>query len=257
MKIAILFRGPLRPDIKTVSENIRNIKKSFSKYELDTFLFCWQDPQVGELVQSGLVDHVIQLKEPSTEFCAERLKARCTKPWALFDRNYKMFWSQKLSLEIIRGMEIEYDWIITTRPDLSMEIADPELWLNKWHYTMPIPKWVNTGFTDQFGIADMLTMYDTWNYNNLETLNKFYEESIGPEDCLRLMMESKKIKVKMINADYILNPKRHYQDTTYPYRYRVILFNIMSPLIKTLRKVIGEKKTNEFVLFLRKLFPYK
>lgn len=259
-KIAILIRWPIRPDIKSCLNNIENLVGQIKWYEMETFFLTWKDKNVSKFIENdkkNLINNYIVLEEPSKEYIETQLKTRCKVPWPLFDRNYKMFWSQKLWLDFILSNWKKYDYIITTRPDLEIDLIDINLWLKEDIYMMP--KLISSNddelnINDQFGVWSDFIMYNAWNYKNTANLNKLYWESIWPESCFYNIIRENGIKLWHINTLFKLNPKRNFNDKTYIYRNRQkIYFYIINPITKIFWKDIENKIFN----IIQKIFPYR
>lgn len=213
-KVAIIVRGPIRPDIDTVIKNIRLLKKSFLEFEVDVYLMAWNSIETSDFIIAKEVDNIILIKEPTTEFISEKLTTR-TKQNSLFDRNYKAFWSVRTAIRIIRDTQINYDWIVLTRTDLEISIRNANKWMNDSLYTMP--KQENYVINDQFGIAKPEVMYKAWDYIDLPTLNQLYGQSFNPEECLKKIMELNGVLIQKQKAShYELNLKRHFKENDYP-----------------------------------------
>ena len=93
-KIAITIRGPIRPSPKAVIDNIEILKKSLTDFDIDTYLITWNNQDLTEIRESRLIDNYIILKEPETKFVGRILTTRSKNISAIFDRNYKAFFSQ-------------------------------------------------------------------------------------------------------------------------------------------------------------------
>ena len=212
-KIAIIFRGPIRPDVESVAKNIRLLKENFSKFDVDTYLITWNNIGVSNFITNEGIDNLLIIKEPSKEFISQKLTTR-TKENSLFDRNYKAFWSVRTGIKLVLDTKINYDWIVLTRTDLAVHIEDIEKWLSGDDYVMPTQE--NYIINDQFGIAKPMIMDKAWDYIDLPNLNKLYGQSVNPEDCLKKIMEMNGVNTKKISADfYSLDIKRHDTDKDY------------------------------------------
>lgn len=261
-KIAILIRWPIRPDINSCLINIENLIKQINWFEIETFFLTWADEKVSDFIKNDknkIIDNYIILKEPSLEYIETQLKTRCKVPWPLFDRNYKMFWSQKLWLNFIISNWKKYDYIITTRPDLEIDLIDINKWLIEDIYIMPNPIdrdcdiniiWI----VDQFWVAKSKIMYNAWNYININTLNELYWNSNWPEDCFNNILKLNNVKIANILTKYELNPKRNFNDINYPYKNRQKIYHY---LINPLTKIFWKKFETKIFNIIQNLFPYK
>lgn len=258
-KIAVLIRWPIRPDIKSCLINIENLIKQINWFEVETFFLTWASEKVSDFMKSDkskLIDNYIILKEPSLEYIETQLKTRCKVPWPLFDRNYKMFWSQKLWLDFIISNWKKYDYIITTRPDLEIDLIDINKWLSDDIYIMPKPtnRDSEISINDRFWVWKTNVMYNAWNFINIENLNILYWNSIWPEDCFYNIIKANKVKISNISTKHSLNPKRNFNDRNYPYKNRQKIYHY---LINPLTKIFWKKFETKLFNLIQKLFPYK
>ena len=200
MKIAILFRGPIRPTPATAFERYLEFMSHFtnSDIEVHTYLATWRmwkNYKACDLISLNLFDNVIMQTAPT-----EAHRLRCTKLVKLpngadIEPVFNMYYQSKTALDLIVNSD-NYDYIIHTRPDMKILI---EGYLDQWFdpnfYVAPHvhPKpWMN----DQFGIAPSVMMHKAWDYGDIGNLGKLIEQADKPEAVLQTMIDQKGIPVK-------------------------------------------------------------
>lgn len=259
-KVAIIFCGPIRPDWHSVKENIDLLKKSFENFNVSTYLCSWNDPKNLYNIDVTCIDNLILFKEPEKNFIASLVWARIKQGGASFERNYKAFWSRRQILEVVKKSDIAFDWIVLSRTDLKIYIEDPKNWLLKGFYSMPTQarhykKEVVNPLNDQFGIADPDTMYDAWDYKDIDTYNRLYNMSVNPEHTLKFIMEMNGVTIVDFKADhYDLNLTRHKNDRNYSLEAGKCKYFIRRTLGQIIKKIFGERKTQSFLKYIKKLF---
>jgi hypothetical protein len=259
-KIAIIFCGPIRPDWQSVKANIDLLKKSFENFNVTTYLCSWNDPTILSNIDVTSIDNLILFKEPEKNFIASQVWARIKQGGASFERNYKAFWSRRQILEIVKNSDIVFDWIVLSRTDLKIYIEEPKTWLIKGCYSMPTQarhykKEVVNPVNDQFGIADPNTMYDAWNYKDMNTYNRLYNMSVNPEHTLKFIMEMNRVTIVDCTADhYDLNLARHTNDSTYSLEAGELKYFIKRTLGQIIKKILGKRMAQSFINNIKKLF---
>jgi len=209
--IAILFRGPIRPNAINVARNIKSLKDSFKDYSIETFLVTWDSPNLRKLQKLKLIDNYLILKMPDDSYIDSVMTARAKSEAYSIMSNYKtafkQFWSQLMGLKMVISYN-KFDYIVSTRTDLKVIIDSPQDWLKENLYLMPIQE-CHYNFNDQFGIADPKTMLGAWNYQTLENLVYLYNGCENPENCLANIMKSNNISYSYLSAkEYELDRNR-------------------------------------------------
>lgn len=263
MNIAIIFRWPIRPNVEVVEKNIKYLLKQFDLYKTDTYLISWADKELFSLIDKKIIDNVIFLKEPTDEFISKKLVTKSKYEWSMFERSYKMFWSQKLILDFIKWTNIGYDYLVISRPDMKVDILDIKKCLSSEKYIIP----ANEEFiknhkkdSEDISIVDVFAMWPfnkldkVWNYDNLENLNRLYWESYWNWDMIKRMLIESKVDYGYEVINFILNESRHYKDKKYPFRYRQIMFNF---IIKPITNLFWKNTTHKVAENIRKIFPAK
>ena len=268
MKIALLFRWPVRPDVETVVTNLNLLKKSFQEYDLETYLLTWNDELWQSIVKKNIFDNYFIFNEPKIEFIDTKINTRIKWQENLYDRHFKMFWSQKLFLDIIENSWRKYDFIIVSRPDLKIEITDAKKWLKKDTFNVPLLPNIDKDelfkkhgeiiVTDQFSIATQENMYKAWNFWSNEEFNELYKISTFAEQCFSRNIIKNWLKVNYIHEAYELNPKRNLKDKNYPFilRLRAGLKHYVLDIfiLESIYKVFWKKAHNNIQKKLYKLF---
>lgn len=210
--IAILFRGPIRPNVEDIAKNIIILKDCFKEFVIETFFVTWDGPHIYEIQALKLIDNYLILKEPNDSYIdtvmTSRARSEITSLFASNKTAYKQFWSQLLGIKMVISHGI-YDFIVTSRPDLRIKIDNPHEWLRSKKYVMPTQE-CHLNYNDQFGIADSETMLKAWDYKNIDNLVELYRDCLNPENCLANIMKSNNVSFDYIEASkYELNKKRH------------------------------------------------
>jgi len=226
-KIAILFRGPVRPNVTNVSARIKHFLTQFTgvqNAEITTYLATWKTWGVHharDLIHQDLVDNVIMQTEP-TDAQIRRATAVTTLPnGASIKPVFNMYYQSKTALDLIHAAD-DYDWIVHTRTDIVMDLGPHiPLWFDQEAYTAPhVPgvfaphapqtpaseQWM----CDQFGIAPASWMHRAWDYGSIRELGRRIEAAVMPEAVLQTMIQEAHIPVKA--PPYIqwqLDPRRN------------------------------------------------
>jgi hypothetical protein len=199
MKIAILFRGPVRPNINSVTQKIQFFMDQFSGFpaKIHTYLACyryWHHHRAIDLISSDWFNNVIMLTEPGAEQirqCTDLHQIRNGMP---IHSPYKMYTLSKIALDTVVQSD-DYDYIIHTRSDLWMRMDPLQEWFVPDTYVAPHvtgDPWM----CDQFGVAPADIMHKAWDYGTKENLDHLFRSAAIPETVLELMMAKHDIKVK-------------------------------------------------------------
>lgn len=217
MKIAILFRGPVRPQPSSVIDRYREFMSQFQGaqgVEIHTYLATWRNwkhYKASELLSMDLFDNVIMQTAPTEEH-----RLRCTglthlHNGASIEPVFNMYYQSKTALDIIVRADT-YSYIVHTRTDLRMIMGR---FINEWfdpnHYVAPhIHTVPNSWMCDQFGVATGEQMHKAWDYGDIQNLGEMIEKADIPERILEMMIEKAGIKVKAGNHDaWQLDPNRN------------------------------------------------
>ena len=217
-KVAVLFKGPVRPRIDLCLRNVSLIRDAFKKHDCDMFLFAWDTPEAREFIKMvpGLKGYLVP--EPDDNFIETNILTSrceiCNRPANV----YKHFSTLRAGIDIIRSYG-EYDFIFYIRLDLECHIDDVDLWLNKDFYTAPGGMWVEkqkVQSSDIMGCAPPNMMAAAWNFRDDDTLNKIYGSSLCAEDTLEKIMFMNGVpllRMKAIDLDgHPPCPNKHFAD---------------------------------------------
>jgi len=215
MKIAFLFRGPIRPSHLACLENIRMMLSNFQGYNnITTHLWTWDSLEAKRLLKVFQFNSSCLYPEPTITEVENNLKKMnvsqriLEKRWAT--NSYKQYFSMR---EAIKFVGTDADFIVQTRSDAAIKLAEISKWLDSTNYVTSHTKASSGRFTnDQMGVAPPCLMAKAWEYNNIETLGKFFNNSSGPsEEVLDQIMEMNKVPSKIAPIEYWkLNPNRHH-----------------------------------------------
>lgn len=200
MKIAILFRGPVRPMPANVIERYNEFMAHFRglDIEISTYLATWRswkNYKASELMSLDLFDNVIMQTAPT-----EAHRLRCTKLTKLpngadIEPVFNMYYQSKTALDLIVQADT-YNYIVHTRTDMKMIMSDD---LNQWFdpnfYVAPHVH-PNPWMCDQYGVAPGAIMHNAWNYGDISNLGKLIESADKPEAVLQTMIDQKGIQIR-------------------------------------------------------------
>ena len=211
-KIAILFRGPIRPDVDTCIFNLNKLKESFIGYNITTFVVAWENESSIEFQKRNIADHCLLLPMPTEEQIALDLKLDTSndlhmKRFLVFGRNmYRQFISTHALLNLMNSKE-NYDWAVITRLDIKIKI-NPSLYKNDNAYTAAdVQKFP---INDQFGIGRPSIVQKAWDYENMDNMANLIKTNGNPEEVLQMQMKQREVTYKDANViEYVLDAKRH------------------------------------------------
>ncbi len=248
LKIALVFRGPIRPNAEIVTENINLLKDSLSKLDnvkFDTFLISWDNENYGQelkkIINSSIIDNVCYFKDVDVEYIKSQV---FTARQATFlagqgnlkspENSFRMFWSMKIISDVIKNHFNNYDFVFFSRTDTHFEVTDWSEWLDKNCYCLTDtvgPSHTKEWFWDQQGCASPEVMQEVWDYNNFELLNRaytftgekpyngndFHFRNYTPESAILSLLELKKSTIKLKGCTAYQNlqmhPQRHDKET--------------------------------------------
>ena len=202
MKIAVLFRGPVRPNPDKVVERYNEFMTHFDnlvpQIEVHTYLATWRtwkSHNASELLALNLFDNVLMQTAPT-----EAHRLRCTKLTRLpngahIEPVFNMYYQSKTALDLIVNADT-YNFIVHTRTDLQMVMCpDLSQWFDP-NYYVTIHAKPNPWTCDQFGIATGEMMHKAWDYGDIGNLGKLIEAADKPEAILEMMIEAANIPVR-------------------------------------------------------------
>lgn len=214
MKIAVLFRGPVRPQISSVIDRVKEFMTQFNgaQVEIHTYLATWRSwkqNRAAELMAMDLFDNVIMQTMPTVEH-----HRRCTSLVKLpngadIEPVYNMYYQCKTALDLIVNADT-YSYIVHTRTDLQMIMGQHiNDWFDPNYYVAPHIH-PDSWMCDQFGVATGETMHKAWDYGDIANLGRLIEQADKPEAVLQTMIDNAGIKVR--TAQYLawtLDPMRN------------------------------------------------
>ena len=184
MKLALFFKGPIRPSAQECIENANRVKKSFESYDYDDFAFAWNCEEAHKFAASKTCKNVILLDEPDNDLVQNHiLTQRGGGRGSGRGNSFKHFWMMKFAAETILKMPTRYDFIVFTRLDYQFEFLDIASWLNPSHYIAPPLN------CDIMGSAPPELFLRAWDYRDVPTLNYLYGSSEHPEQTWQKIRE--------------------------------------------------------------------
>lgn len=215
MKIAILFRGPVRPQPASVVDRYREFMSQFQGVqgvEIHTYLATWRtwkQHRAADLISLDLFDNVIMQEAPTAMH-----HRRCTSLTKLakgadIEPVFNMYYQSKTALDLIVRSD-NYNYIVHTRTDLRMIMGQHiNDWFDPDFYVAPHVH-PNPWMCDQFGVATGENMHKAWDYGEISDLGKLIESADIPERVLEMMMDRAGIKVKTApHIAWQLDPMRN------------------------------------------------
>lgn len=227
VKIAVLFRGPMRPDTDSVvarCSEFMNQLRQITNAEFHTYLATWRswrDHKASTVLGMDLFDNVIMQTEPTDAQIERATKIKRLPNGAAIRPVYNMYYQSKTALDLIHAAD-DYAFIIHTRTDMVMDLGQhlPQ-WFDAEAYTAPhvpglaaphaphIPA-ADMWMCDQFGIAPAPWMQRAWDYGSTAELGRRIEAADKPEAVLQTMIEEAHIPVKAPpHAHWVLDPRRN------------------------------------------------
>jgi hypothetical protein len=216
MKIALLFRGPLRPNPSRVLENTSHTIKELTDagHEVHTFLATWPSYNgynAQEIIDQKVFDHYIIQQEPSNEYIEQFIHRRSFEGCHSTIYNvFKMYIQSKHAIETIINTDT-YDRIVHSRTDNIIKFGQYlNTWLEKSESNYVRKRcdaawWIN----DTIGMANPSNMQKAWNWNNVEDLGSRIDKVRLPEEVLMgLMSDAGVSHVPEDTEQMILDPTR-------------------------------------------------
>lgn len=198
MKIAILFRGPVRPNPRSVYDKYRHFMEQFRGMdaEIHTYLATWRywhHHRAMDLAAQDIFDNVLVMEEPTLR----QVKACTNIDWIAngmpIHGVYNMYHQSKIALDLIMDAD-QYDYIVHTRTDLWMWMDQMDQWFCD-SYVAPHVHPLEI-MCDQFGVAPAAVMHRAWDHGTKAELGKMLEAAEIPESVLQMMIERAGITAK-------------------------------------------------------------
>ena len=227
IKIAVLFRGPMRPDPGSVLQRVSDFMAQMNQIgnaEVHTYLATWRtwrDHKASTVLGMDLFDNVIMQTEPTDAQIERATKIKNLPNGADIRPVFNMYYQSKTALDIIHAAD-DYAFIVHSRTDIIMNMGHhlPQ-WFDTEAYTAPHVPGVlaphaphiapeDLWMCDQFGIAPAAWMQRAWDYGTIKELGRRIEAADIPERVLQTMLEEAHIPVKAPpNVQWALDPRRN------------------------------------------------
>jgi len=219
LKLAVIFRGPLRSNPSSVLDNSKFLLDQLinTGHEVHSYLATWtyhKDYHVSDL-DLKYYDNVIALAEPTEDHIRRYITRRDFDGLhATVPNVYKMYYQIKSTIEIILGAG-GYDRIVNSRTDVHVDFGEHmKNWIEPYAFMRPIP--IRGDVLDDNGICDWINvappdvMYAAYNYGNQRDLSFLIDHAPTPEHILLHMLESRKINHQgSLIGDLWLDPNRY------------------------------------------------
>lgn len=227
VKIAVLFRGPVRPDVISVTYRVREFMAQFhgaQNAELTTYLATWRNwrqQRALDLVAQDLFDNILVQTEPTDQQIERCTRLKKLPNGADIRPVFNMYYQSKTALDLIHAAD-DYDFIVHTRTDMIMQMGEHITeWFDPNAYAAPHVPGVaaphaphirpeDLWMCDQYGVAPARMMHGAWDYVDLGQLGRMIEAADIPERVLQMMMQTRGIPAKAPpNQLWELDPRRN------------------------------------------------
>lgn len=226
VKIAVLFRGPVRPNPNAVVHRVQEFLSQFANanVEIHTYLATWRywkQYKASDLLNLDLFDNVIMQTEPTDAQRHRWIQQEKLPKGADVRPVWNMYYQSKTALDIIMNSD-SYQYIVHSRTDMQMIMNEhiPE-WFDPNYYVAPHVPGVfaphaphipaeDLWMCDQFGVASAKHMHAAWNYGDLENLGRMIAAADIPERVLERMIAAAGIAVRTAPSKvWLLDPARN------------------------------------------------
>jgi hypothetical protein len=213
VKIAVLFRGPIRPSVASTAARVSDFMQQFRGLQnatVSTWLTTWRtwrDQRAADLLAQDLFDHVIMQTEPTDAQIQRATQITQLPNGADIRPVFNQYHQSKLALDLICQTD-DFDYIVHTRTDLQMQLG-PYIgqWFDPQAYAAPHVPGVaaphaphiqarDMWICDQFGVAPAAMMHAAWNHGSISELGQRIAAADKPEAVLQHMMAQRSIPVK-------------------------------------------------------------
>ncbi|WP_430256560.1 hypothetical protein [Neorhizobium sp. DAR64872/K0K18] len=210
--VAVLFRGPLRPNALSTLSHIGALREHLITLGLApvTYLATWKpnDPhELNIIMQAGLVDNLIALDPyPDEAMPQETLDAR----QGTMRNAFRQFYLSHCALSVI-AKDPRHAYIVHSRTDLDIEMRSRADWFNGRYCTPHVRTSLEGTFVnDQFAVAPPAMMAKAWDYGTIENLSAMIARASKPEDVLQYILDDANITaVETPFVKCLLNSARH------------------------------------------------
>ncbi len=211
-KIAVLFRGPLRPTpyAAAIHTNLLTNELKSQGFQVTTYLATWmryKNYDANDLISMGLYDNII-VQQPPTSAQVKRCTSRESYGIYPISNVYGMYYQSKTALDVITSAD-DYDYVVHSRTDLRAKFGKHvSNWFQPNVYMTPVntTPWV----CDWISVAQPDIMRKVWNYDNFGNLGHLIDTTDVPEMILMSMMKHYNITVKTAELEELwLDPDRN------------------------------------------------
>ena len=167
-KIAVLFRGPIRPNAEAVAANTSGLIEElrFAGYNVTPYLATWSNynrAEVMKLLSMGLYDNIIMQQLPTREHIRRCVNRDSYGIYPIVNV-YGMYYQSKTAIDLIASAN-NYNYIVHSRTDLHVRFGKHlHEWFDNDKYVSPINEtpWI----CDWIGIATPEIMQNGNNKKN-------------------------------------------------------------------------------------------
>lgn len=227
LKIAVLFRGPVRPTAQDAAQRCYEFLQQFRNaqdLEITTYLATWsrwKQQRAVDLIATDLFDNVIMQAEPTDAQIERATLLKHLPNGAEIRPVFNMYYQSKTALDVIHAAD-DYDYIVHTRTDMVMQFGDFDKWFVPNTYTAPHVTGVfaphaphipaeQMFMCDQFGIAPAAVMHAAWDYGTIAQLGVDIEAAGQPEHVLQNRID--KLGISVAAPPFVawqLDPRRNW-----------------------------------------------
>lgn len=217
MKLAVLFRGPMRPNIQQVLENAQLTidELTAAGHDVTSFLATWsthETASIQDLVSQKHFDHCIISDEPDIKLVNSYVhRQTALNGHGTVYNIWKMYTQSKYAIDQIVQTE-SYDRIIHSRTDIRVNFGNHlDTWLesSSTYYVRPrcdAAWWYN----DTVGVTTPIIMQRVWNWNSYEELGQRIDKVTIPEEVLMdLIKDSGYESIGLDLQEAALDPTRN------------------------------------------------
>lgn len=177
--------------INWCAENIQIFKDCFKEHEVTTYFISWNCSSSIELVNRGIFDSSILMKQISEIQAEEIMKEKAyTYPRERFMGAYGLFMSMKQIFNFIKNSELEYDYVALSRPDQRL-ILDAESYMNDSYNTQGSVERV----VDTFAVMLFKDAIKIWDYT-IEELREAMKTNSDHEAVLGYFLRKNQVTIK-------------------------------------------------------------
>lgn len=187
MKVAVLFRGPMRPSEDTIRANIATVLDELRGLEFTSFLVTWEGEQTDYL--GDLIEHITHLPIPDVPDMGKF-------PTGHSRRNaFLQYYSTPRALDVIPD---DFDWIVYVRQDIHIRLNDRSDWFTPGFYNTAH---VEPFICDQVAVAEASVMRRAWRYPSKDELTEHIGATARAEDTLSRLLSQNGVEARTCYCD--------------------------------------------------------